>query len=407
MKTAFFLSLPSQNVQNTLLPVAELMGRQGWNIKFFNTSAFLPRHSSACEFKSYPSYSNGFKVENITTGISFFQYAELLLDTATSLMDFLLDEVRDESPDVIIHSQLAIWGKLLAKCFNIPSVTLFSTAVLDRRIMLPFIRQLNHNIRKDHSTLNNILNFQRKAHSLYKKLNLEEAPDVWDAYVNKGLRNIAFIQEDFQPDRGIFGPDFYFLGHTSVENSDPETIKKKGETPLIYISMGTIFNKDFKIYADLLKGLKDFKVRVILSIGNQIRREEVGVVPDNVQVVNYADQISILKQSTLFITHGGMSSVQEAVMTRTPMIVLPSIPEQRLNAIKIQELGLGIQIIPSELNEARLSLAVNSIFNDYPKYQQNIERIAVKNPDNAIAQAVIYINELLLSLEIVDSPIDR
>jgi len=52
-------------------------------------------------------------------------------------------------------------------------------------------------------------------------------------------------------------------------------------------------------------------------------------------------QIAVLKQARSFITHGGMNSVSEAMMCGVPMVVIPFVSDQPVNARQVQKLGLG------------------------------------------------------------------
>ncbi len=51
------------------------------------------------------------------------------------------------------------------------------------------------------------------------------------------------------------------------------------------------------------------------------------------------DQLAVLSRSSMFITHGGFNSVQEALVAGVPMLLFPQMQEQVLNADRVSELG--------------------------------------------------------------------
>jgi UDP:flavonoid glycosyltransferase YjiC (YdhE family) len=51
--------------------------------------------------------------------------------------------------------------------------------------------------------------------------------------------------------------------------------------------------------------------------------------------------LEVLKHADLFITHGGMNSVNEAIYYGVPMLVMPFINDQPENAEQVERLKLG------------------------------------------------------------------
>ncbi|MFB9928110.1 glycosyltransferase [Amycolatopsis halotolerans] len=64
-------------------------------------------------------------------------------------------------------------------------------------------------------------------------------------------------------------------------------------------------------------------------------------VPDHVRLADHVPQPLLLEVADLFLTHGGYSSVREAIRAGVPMVVHPRMAEQPLNGRRVEELGLG------------------------------------------------------------------
>jgi len=66
-----------------------------------------------------------------------------------------------------------------------------------------------------------------------------------------------------------------------------------------------------------------------------------------------------LKQTSLFISHGGMNSVNESLYFGVPLLILPQRVEQIMVAKRVEELGAGICLIKNPITAG--SLYKNSI----------------------------------------------
>ncbi|OEJ37697.1 hypothetical protein BGK70_05665 [Streptomyces agglomeratus] len=64
----------------------------------------------------------------------------------------------------------------------------------------------------------------------------------------------------------------------------------------------------------------------------------------HVHVVDHVPQPLLLEAVDLFLTHGGYTSVREAISTATPMAVLPRTADQPMNARRVTELGIGGEV---------------------------------------------------------------
>ena len=360
MSKGFFFGLPSVSVHNTLTPVARALAASGHDLVYYNSTEFGVLEGMPYRFIPYPSYFDGYYAGRIDKDTSYFQFGGILLGAANGLLDFLLEEAGRERPDFIMHSHLAVWGKLLARRLGLPAITLYSTFVLDQRIMLPFFRRKNNGKSDATGKVHEAIGFHRKYHTIYERLGLQGKPDLWDIYINKGQLNISFILEPFQPSRSLFGEEFRFVGYPRAaerfdESHDPSPRE------LIYVAMGTIVNKDLPLYSLCLEVLSECPHPAIVSLGPGIDPAGLGPIPGHVHVVSFTDQREVLEKAAVFITRGGMASVHEAVYARTPMIVIPVIPEQQLTAEKIEELGIGLHLSGDTLTREDLRAALERI----------------------------------------------
>ena len=63
----------------------------------------------------------------------------------------------------------------------------------------------------------------------------------------------------------------------------------------------------------------------------------------------------------LFITQCGLQSFQEAVHHGVPLLGIPFFSDQKFNARKIQDTGMGLQLAFKEITKELLLNAINEI----------------------------------------------
>ena len=68
--------------------------------------------------------------------------------------------------------------------------------------------------------------------------------------------------------------------------------------------------------------------------------------------------------SRLFISHGGLLGIQEAVYHGVPLLGLPMMNDQPNNLAKIQREGMGLALFWPEINEDSLYESINKIISD-------------------------------------------
>jgi MGT family glycosyltransferase len=75
-------------------------------------------------------------------------------------------------------------------------------------------------------------------------------------------------------------------------------------------------------------------------------------------------QLEILRRSALFITHGGMNSVSEALLDGVPVIVVPQVGDQYFVAQRVAALGAGVGLTPAQATPERLRALAAQVLGD-------------------------------------------
>jgi UDP:flavonoid glycosyltransferase YjiC (YdhE family) len=99
----------------------------------------------------------------------------------------------------------------------------------------------------------------------------------------------------------------------------------------------------------------------------------------------------------VFVTHGGMNSVSEALVYSTPMVVIPFVSDQPVNARCIEKLGVGKKLEYSAANKNTIKSTVFSVASDsdIKTNLTKVQRLITKAPGNkGGAELVVrYYNE--------------
>lgn len=176
--------------------------------------------------------------------------------------------------------------------------------------------------------------------------------------------NLAFYPREFQPHGDTFDERFAFVGpqlggrgrrdHRAPSNSD---------TPLLYVAFGSYFTDQTAFYRTCVEAFGSGAWQLAMSIG-RVDRAELGQLPPTVDVRPTFPQVEVLRRSHVFVSHAGMNSTMESLYFGVPLITVPQIPEQRANADRITDLGLGAQLDTTGLTADTLRATVEDVAAD-------------------------------------------
>lgn len=110
-----------------------------------------------------------------------------------------------------------------------------------------------------------------------------------------------------------------------------------------------------------------------MSVGDKTDISSLGRIPENFTVKNVVEQISVLQEADVFITHCGMNSTSEGLYFGVPLILFPQHGEQRMVADRVAELGAGFKLNsnkPKHLAAAVAEVLVN------PTYKKEAQKLA-------------------------------
>jgi MGT family glycosyltransferase len=168
--------------------------------------------------------------------------------------------------------------------------------------------------------------------------------------------NIVFLPREFQPAGNTFDERYLFVGPAILprnEATDSPLDQLDPHRPLLYVSLGTIFNNNPAFFTQCFDAFGETAYQVVMSRGTQLDSAALGPLPDNVLVSAYVPQLEILARTRAFITHAGMNSAMEGIYYGVPFVAIPQMPERAITARRIAELGFGIALEPARVRSRR------------------------------------------------------
>lgn len=274
-----------------------------------------------------PPMFEHFTTEDLT------QMLRIGLDERRASMPVLMEYYRDDKPDVVCTDQLDYNGQLLAEALSVPYAYLVPTMATN-----------------EEDSLTDLL-MSEPLDPAYPPL-VQAQQESLDFFAGYGVRkelnaaeparlNLVFVPEEFQPNADKFDDTFHFIGPGMRDrDQEPEYRPKVPGAPLVYIALGTIWNDRPEFFHHCMDAFADTEWQVVMAVGGKV---DLGdrTPPPNFDIHRHVQQLVVLRQADVFLTHNGMGSTMGAVYCGVPMVSAAQVPEQMANARRVEQLGLG------------------------------------------------------------------
>ncbi|MFN8371465.1 MAG: macrolide family glycosyltransferase [Anaerolineae bacterium] len=370
MAKILLMNIPGHGHVNPTLPVVQELVARGHQVIYYNTEDFRPQIERAgAEFRAYPA--SALTAEAIASRAqNLVSVTALLLETSEWAVPWMLEQIRLEKPDVLIHDSNALWGMICGRILNVPTISSITTFVLEG-IRIPWSpRLLLYVISGAAPYLLRIANARRRLLKTYGKHSLPTA-----MFPAVGGLNLVFTSREFQQDTPFVDERFRFVGPSlnAQTRGGDFPFEQLTRRPVVYISLGTIHSHAEDFYRRCFAAFADMPAQFILSAGQQTDITALGTIPANFIVRPSVPQLEVLQQVDLFVTHGGMNSINEALYYGVPMVVIPQQLEQYFNGLQVlaKETGimLGKPLAFGQVSVKELRTAVQSMLNSLQRYQ--------------------------------------
>ena len=160
------------------------------------------------------------------------------------------------------------------------------------------------------------------------------------------------------------------------EPVDPPPWLEQLPRPLVYATMGTVFNRP-ESFAPLVDGLATAGVGALLTVGRNVDPSKLGDVPANVRVERFVPQAQVLGSCAAVVSHGGSGTLLGALAAGLPLVLLPQGADQFENAARCERAGAAVVLEPDEVTGDAVAAAVRLVLSE-PAYAAAARRIAAE-----------------------------
>lgn len=352
MSTVAFLNVAMHGRINPTLPVVAELVRRGHRVTYHTSAAFRQETEAAgAEVHCYPGGEQ--PLPNPPTPVTLL---EGLARGAVALLPGVLTDLRRSRPDLIVHDNACLWGAVAARELGVPAASSFTTFAFNRLVPSP-TRASRELLTAAAARPRSVRGYLSARRDLRRRYDTQGLPLVDLGGIRQPL-NLVYTSRAFQPKAGHFDASYRFVGPSiGARPADPSFPADRLRDPVVYVSLGTVFNAEPRLLRTLATALATLGGTVVVSTG-RTDPAALGQVPPGVLVRRFVPQPEVLCRAALFVTHGGMNSVNEALYAGVPMLVVPQGADQPMVARRVEELGAGLSLATRDVTEdAVLGLA--------------------------------------------------
>ena len=365
MARFIFFSVPAHGHINPTIPLVTELVQRGNEVIYYAMPEFKDKiEKTGARFRAYDFH----RYEQFHPSDNSLRLAETLLEASSHLLPQLIQSVRDEKVDCIIHDSLCLWGWMVAKALDLPAVCSTTTFAMNRAVINSMFNNSMGALHRFARMLTNsgasLFTISRKIRRLSKDYGVRVS--IFSIFSNPSDLNIVYTTRELQPLVESFDERYSFVGPSISIPQDEDTFpwQKLDGRSVIYISLGTLRNKRTDFYRACIAALKESEYLVVMSVGKNIDISELGEAPENILVFDYVPQLKVLQNTRLFISHAGMNSVHESLYFGVPLLLLPQTEEQEFVARQVEAFGAGKVLRENDLEPEKLRGLVHTLLDD-------------------------------------------
>ncbi|MBT4212894.1 MAG: glycosyltransferase [Porticoccaceae bacterium] len=295
---------------------------------------------------------------------------EAIVDTAKWAQKGLPDVLNEIKPDLICVDNVILFPAI--KQSGVPWVRIVSCSeneVADDNIA-PYLSGCRENDAAGQER------FRRRYQEVLKPIHDEfnnfliqcgEAPYPLANFVEESpYMNLLLYPESakFNRSKPLDPNRFQYLEGCVREDSPFEVpaFEVNSESPLIYVSFGTLGSSDIQLMQRLIDVLGKLPYRVLLNVGDYI--EQYKNVPKNIYIAAWYPQPSVIPHVDMVIHHGGNNSFTECLYFGKPALIMPYVWDGHDNATRVQETNHGLSLHRYNWTDEQMESSLQRLLDD-------------------------------------------
>lgn len=337
MSTISFININMHGHINPTLPLVAELVRRGHNVNYHVGPGFEDEiGATGARLESYPPDDDDSDAP--PTPITLM---DQLARTAIRMVPVVTEKVGRDHPDLIVHDASCLWGHAAAQELGVPAASSFTTFAFNRQVRSPTAAS-PHLLAEACTHPRNAARYLA-SRSLLQMRGSRGLP-ILDVLSVRQPLNLVYTSRELHPAGESFDASYRFVGPSlGARPHDPPFPVEELRDPVIYASLGTIFNANADLLRTFAIALAPLAGQVVLATG-QTDPAVLEPLPANVLALRSVPQLVVLGRAALFVTHGGVNSVNESLFYGVPTLVVPQAADQYLVGDRVTELGVGLSI---------------------------------------------------------------
>jgi MGT family glycosyltransferase len=360
LATGYFFNLNYHGHINPCVPVVRELVNRGEHIVFYAAQNFRPLVESAgAEFRSFP-------FEEDEKGISIFHFVTWQQRVAELSMVGLIADAARDNPSYVLLDYTCLWGRVLAQHRQLPQVVVHTTVPFTTSGLPPYLATARAVLRSPR-LLPRFRSFRRLDRKLARRWRVPRLGTPMNLVVpEENSLHVVLTGRALQPPGNPMPANFHYTGPCvrPAGTTRGEPLPVFDSRPVVYIALGTFWNNRPEFYRLCLEAFRDPSVQVLMSVGTSTDIAALGPLPEHIHVRSVVDQIEALRRADVFLSHCGMNSLTESLLTGVPLLLLPQALDQFSLAEHVASLGAGLVLQAGNLTAQSLRAAAEKALND-------------------------------------------
>jgi hypothetical protein len=319
-----FTTIPGAGHFHPLVPTARTLRDRGHDVAFAGSPSFAPAIEAA-GFEAHPAGPAWLEnlgdpvMQKIIAGEFFVDLARM------GMVEGVVRAAAATGADAIVRGGGEVGGLIAGAILELPVASVAAAAA---KMYWPMIRPGVARAAAEHG-----LDGEQVTSDDFEVLKIDRTPPSLELPDYVAPPN----QINIQPEAVDLGGEL------------PEWLDDLGGRPLVYVTLGTVFNGNVPLFRLIADALADQPFDVAIALGNGIARESLGEVASNIRVGGYLPQARILERASAVVSHGGYGTVSAALAAGLPLFLVPMGADQPYNAERCITAGAALGVIQPEL----------------------------------------------------------
>ncbi|MCY9374795.1 glycosyltransferase [Bacillus sp. T17B1] len=369
MKTVLILNFPAEGHVNPTLGITKAFADRGYDVHYISTEKYKERlEAVGANVHLHQDLLRTTPI-NIASPNGILDFLKIHIKTSLDILYIVKELSKSIQFDFVYYDKFGA-GELVSDYLDIPGIASSASFLFgeEQLKILPLHPEYGAPIELDQEC-EDLLAKMKETYGVAPK-------HLVQFMNNKGELNIVYTSRYFQPESDRFGDDCLFIGPSFPKRAGKSDfpIEQLKDEKVIYISMGTVLDNTEEFFNLCIDAFSGFNGKVVIAAGEKADLTNLKQAPENFIIAQYVPQLEVLEHADVFITHGGMNSVNEGIHFNVPLVVMPHDKDQPMVAQRLSELHAGYVISKDEVDVQKLKQGVDEVLH-HDQYKEGIKKI--------------------------------